>query len=88
MPTTSQWLNTGIVSGSFDKTHAEKNGVTIHMVFEVSKLDESTRPIFNLSDKKGLGFSINDLLHTNLCTVEYAQTKQVVQSVIVLGKNA
>ena len=70
-----KWLNTGIVLGSFDKTYAEKNGVTIHMVFGVSKLDGSTRPILNLSDKKWLTFSINDLLHTNLWTVEYVQTK-------------
>ena len=58
------------------------------MLFGVPKQDGSTRPILNLSDKKNVGFSINDLLDPALCTVEYAQTKQVVQTVRALGKNA
>ena len=83
-----KWLKTGIVIGPFDKTYAKQNGVSLHMLFGVPKPDGSTRPILNLSDKKGIGFSINELLNPSLCTVEYAQTKQVVETVRALGKNA
>ena len=83
-----KWLKTGVVLGPFDKSYAEANGVTLNMLFGVPKPDGSTRPILNLSDDKGIGFSINNLLDPTLCTVEYAQTKQVVQTVRALGKNA
>ena len=58
------------------------------MLFGVPKPDGSTRPILNLSDKKHVGYSINDKLDPSLCTVEYCQTKQVVETVQALGKNA
>ena len=48
----------------------------------------STRPILNLSDNKCLGFLIKDQLDPSLLTVEYAQTKQVVETVQAMGKNA
>ena len=56
------------------------------MLFGVPKPDGSTRPILNLSDKKIFHYSINDLIDPKLCTVEYAQTKQVVETVRALGK--
>ena len=71
-----KWLKTGIVLGPFDKNYAEKNNITLHMLFGVPKPDSSTRPILNLSDKKIFHYSINDLIDPKLCTVEYAQTKQ------------
>ena len=83
-----KWLKTGVVLGPFDKKYAKKNNVTLHMLFGVPKPDGTTRPILNLSDKRGLGFSINDVLDPSLCTVEYAQTRQVVQIVRALGKKA
>ena len=58
------------------------------MLFGVPKPDGSTRPILNLSDKKLFNYSINDIIDPDLCTVEYAQTKQVVETVRALGKNA
>ena len=58
------------------------------MLFGVPKPDGSTRPILNLSDKTKFNYSINNLIDPNLCTVEYAQTKQVVETVRALGKNA
>ena len=58
------------------------------MLFGVPKPDGTTRPILNLSDKKNIGISINQMLDPSLCTVEYAQTKQVVETVRALGKNA
>ena len=51
------------------------------MLFGVPKPDGSTRPILNLSDKKIFHYSINDIIDPKLCTVEYAQTKQVVETV-------
>ena len=83
-----KWLKTGIVLGPFDLKYAQKHNITLHMLFGVPKPDGSTRPILNLSDKKHLGFSVNDSLDPSLCTVEYAQTRQVVQTVRALGKNA
>ena len=58
------------------------------MLFGVPKPDGSTRPILNLSDKTIFNYSINNLIDPKLCTVEYAQTKQVVETVRALGKNA
>ena len=58
------------------------------MLFGVPKPDGSTRPILNLSDKTKFNYSINNLIDPILCTVEYAQTKQVVETVRALGKNA
>ena len=58
------------------------------MLFGVLKPDGTTKPILNLSDKAGLGDSINKLLDPELCSVEYAQTKQVVETVRALGKAA
>ena len=83
-----KWLKTGIVIGPFDESFAKDNDASLHMIFGVPKPDGTTRPILNLSDKKGLGFSINEILNPKLCTVEYAQTKQVVETVRALGKNA
>ena len=83
-----KWLKTGVVMGPFDKSFAKKNNALLHMLFGVPRPDGTTRPILNLSDKKEVGFSINDLLDPTLCTVEYAQTKQVVETVRALGKGA
>ena len=83
-----KWLKTGIVMGPFDKQYAKKHDVTLNMLFGVPKPDGSTRPILNLSDKNIFGVSINELLDSKLCTVEYAQTKEVVEIVNALGKNA
>ena len=74
--------------GPFDKQYAKDNNISLHMLFGVPKPDGTTRPILNLSDKSGLGFSLNELLDPSLCTVEYAQTKQVVEIVRALGPNA
>ena len=83
-----KWLKTGIVLGPFDRDYANKNNITLHMLFGVPKPDGSTRPILNLSDKTLFNYSINNLIDPELCTVEYAQTKQVVETVRALGKNA
>ena len=58
------------------------------MLFGVPKPDGSTRHMLNLSDKKIFHYSINDIIDPKLCTVEYAQTTQVVETVRALGKNA
>ena len=58
------------------------------MLFDVPKPDGSTRHILNLSTKTKFDYSINNLIDTKLCTVEYVQTKQFVETVLALGKNA
>ena len=58
------------------------------MLFGVPKPDGSTRPILNLSDRTIFDYSINNIIDPKLCTVEYAQTKQVVETVRALGKDA
>ena len=58
------------------------------MLFTVPKLDGSTRHILNSSGTMLFDHSINDIIDPELCTVEYAQTKQVVETVRALGKNA
>ena len=58
------------------------------MLFGVPKPDGSTRHILNLSDKTTFHYSINNLIDPKVCTVEYAQTKQIVETVRALGKNA
>ena len=83
-----KWLKTGIVLGPFDLDYAYRNKITLHMLFGVPKPDGSTRPILNLSDKTLLNYSINNIIDPELCTVEYAQTKQVVETVRALGRNA
>ena len=83
-----KWLKTGIVLGPFDEDYAIQNNITIHMLFGVPKPDGSTRPILNLSDKSNYNYSINNIIDPDLCSVEYAQTKQVVETVRALGKNA
>ena len=58
------------------------------LLFGVSKPDGSTLLIVNLFDETKFDYSINNLIDPKLCTVEYAQTKQVVETVWALGKNA
>ena len=83
-----KWLRTGVVVGPFDVDYAKHNDVTSRMLFGVPKPDGATRPILNLSDKRGVGCSINEVLDPNLCTVECAQLKEGVQVVQALGKDA
>ena len=82
-----KWLKTGIVLGLFDENYAKRNNVTLHMLLGVPKHDASTKPILNFSDETKFNYSVNDLIDSKLCTVEYAQTKQVVETVRVSGKN-
>ena len=58
------------------------------MLFGVPKPDGTTRPILNLSDRKGLSHCINELLDEELCTVEHAQLKECVEIVNALGPDA
>eukprot|EP01083_Nonionella_stella_P042829 115600_1 len=67
---------------------AKHNNVTLNMLFGVPKPDGSTRPILKLSDKSGFGFSVNDRLDSNLCTVEYVQQKELIQTVKLMGPGA
>ena len=83
-----KWLRTGVVMGPIPTQFALKNNLTLNMLFGVPKPDGSTRPILNLSDKKGLKNSVNELLSSELCTVSYAQFKEVVEIVKALGKDA
>ena len=56
------------------------------MLFGVPKFDGSTRPILNLFDQTKFNYCINNLMDPKLCMVDYAQTKQVVETVWALGK--
>ena len=58
------------------------------MLFGVLKPDCFTRPILDLFEKTIFNYSVNNLIDPKLCTVEYAQTKQVIETVHALGKNA
>ena len=58
------------------------------MLFGVPKPDCSTRHILNLSEVTMFNQSVNNLVDAKLCTVEHVQTKQVVERVSALGKNA
>ena len=81
-----KWLKTGIVLS--DENYSKRNDVTLQMLFGVPKPDGSTRPILNRSDEMKLDHSPNNLIDPKLCTVKHAQTKQVVETVLTLGKNA
>ena len=81
-----KWLKTGLVLGPFDANYAKRNNITSHMLFGFPKPDGSTRRILNLSDETMFNHSINNLIDPNLCTVEYAQTKQIVETVLALEK--
>ena len=83
-----KWLRTGVVIGPYDMKYAQRHNVTLNMLFGIPKPDTSTRPILNMSDKSKIGYSVNDKLDPKLCTVEYAQTKQVVETVKALGIGA
>ncbi|MCP4911012.1 MAG: hypothetical protein GY907_09930, partial [Bacteroidetes bacterium] len=84
----AKWLKTGIVIGPISNVHAHTVGITLNMLFGVPKPDGSTRPILNMSDKSVFNYSVNDLLDPLLCTVEYAQMREVVHIVRALGKGA
>ena len=58
------------------------------MLFRAPKQDGSTRLSLNLSEEKCLGASKNENLDINLCTMESAQTKQVVKTLKAVGKGA
>ena len=83
-----KWLRTGVVLGLFTKQYAVDNNISVHMLFGIPKTDGSTRPTLNLSDDRSIGFSVNNCLDHNLCTVEHAQTKEIIERVRDLGKNA
>ena len=74
--------------GSFDVNYAKRNNITLPMLFGVPKAEVSTRRILNLSDETTFKHSINNLIDPKFSTVEHAQTKQVIETVWALGKNA
>ena len=84
-----KWLKTGVIMGPIILAQfAVDNYFTLNMLFGMPKPDGFTRTILNSSDKKGLNHSVKDLLTPDLCTVQYAQFKEVLEIVKALGKNA
>ena len=83
-----KWLKRGVVIGPIDSATAQQWGLTLNQIFGVPKPDGSTRPILNLSDDDILHYSVNDLLDPSWCTIEYIQTKELIQIVSALGPNA
>ena len=53
-----------------------------------SKGENKVRPILNLSDKSVVGSSINDHLYEDVCTVEYIQQFEIIETLRALGPNA
>ena len=84
----NKWLSKGTVMGPLCDSIISTKNVTINRLFGVPKPNGDTRPILDLSDKTDTGFSVNDCLFERVCTVEYAQTREVVEIVQALGKNA
>jgi hypothetical protein len=84
----NKWLNRGTVMGPIPKEEVINLGITMNRLFGVPKPNGDTRPILDNSDKTQVGHSLNDCFYAEVCTVEYAQTKEVVEIVSALGKNA
>lgn len=76
------------ILGPFPFSEAQQQGVTLNMIFGRPKPDGTTRPILNLSDKTQQGYSINDELDKDLCTVEYVQQKELIETIKALGKGS
>ena len=81
-----KWLKNRTVLGPFDANYAKRNDITLHMSLDVPKPDGSTRHILNLFDKTVFNHSLNNLIDPKLCSVEHAQTKQVVETGRALKK--
>ena len=60
----------------------------MNMLFRVMKPDGSSRPILNLADESSTGYSINDVLQSKWCTVEYIQQKEIIEILLALGPGA
>ena len=83
-----KWHKRDYIIGPISRKVAEDNNVTLNMLFGVPKPDGSTRPILNLSDTAGTKDCINNHLNPELTTVEYVQQKELIYTILAMGKGA
>ena len=83
-----KWRQKSWILGPFSDKMAKKWNLTMNMLFRVMKPDGSSRPILNLADKSNTGFSVNEVLKPEWCTVEYIQQKEIIETLRALGPNS
>ena len=83
-----KWHKAGYIFGPISIKEAKEQQLTVNHFFAVPKGPNKVRPILNLSDKSMIGSSINDHLSEELCTVEYVQQLEIIETLRALGPNA
>ena len=83
-----KWRKHGHVIGPIPLDIAIKNNIVINMIFGVPKPNGDTRPILHLSDKPTTNAAVNQFLDSSMCTVEYVQFRELVETIRALGTNA
>ena len=83
-----KWHEAGYIFGPISAEDAKQLKLTINHFFAVPKGETDVRPILNLSDRNRVGFSINECLHEQLCTVEYVQQLEIIETLMALGQGA
>ena len=83
-----KWHKAGYIFGPISLKDAKQQQLTVNHFFAVPKGENKVRPILNLSDKSVIGSSINDHLSEELCTVEYVQQLEIIETLRALGPNA
>ena len=83
-----KWHKAGYVFGPISMNEAISKNCTINHFFAVPKGKNGVRPILNLSDKSFIGSSINENLEDDLCTVEYVQQLEIIETLRALGQGA
>ena len=82
-----KWHKKGYLMGPYSQSHPIANECRINPVFCVPKPDGSVRPVVNYS-KEINGYSLNDLLYPEWCTVEYIQLREIVYTIKQMGEGA
>ena len=82
-----KWHKKGYLMGSCPQSHPITEECRINPVFCVPKPDGSVRPVVNYS-KEINGYSLNDLLYPEWCTVECIQLREVVYTMKQMGESA
>ena len=83
-----KWHKAGYIFGPISIQEAKDEQFTVNHFFAVPKGNNKVRPILNLSDKSVIGTSINDHLYEDVCTVEYVQQLEIIETLRALGPNA
>ena len=82
-----KWHNRDYLLGPFKPNDPFVSDARVNPVFSVPKPDNSVRPVVNYS-KAMNGYSLNDYLYPEWCSVEYIKIQEIVYVIWLIGVGA